>query len=322
MDGIRMVIREMKEEETAALQQRYQEMQASVRGTLHTLGVGSLLGLTLLILASCVIHHDIAKRQRAEVERARLETALRRSEKMSAMGALVAGVAHQVRNPLFAMSSTLDALEAHFGVAREYQTYINVLRIEVERLVKLMRQLLDYGKPNLEFFPSALEDVLAEAVTACQPLAQSSHVILSSQIPPALPPVLVERERLLQVFQNLLENAIQHSPTAGAVQVKARQAGEAGKVWLDCVVEDAGPGFRPEALSHIFEPFFSQRPGGTGLGLSIVQRIVEGYGGTIIAENRAEGGAVIVVRLPIANERSSGSQGHASYGQEQDIGRR
>ncbi len=109
----------------------------------------------------------------------------------------------------------------------------------------------------------------------------------------------MDRRRLTQVFQNLLDNAVRHAPPQSAVIVEAELMRVDGERWIDCRVRDAGPGFRPEDLPRIFEPFFTRRRGGTGLGLSIVQRIVEDHGGRIGAGNRAEGGAVVTVRLPV-----------------------
>jgi len=86
------------------------------------------------------------------------------------------------------------------------------------------------------------------------------------------------------------------------VTVRARGVRDNGTSWLETVVEDAGQGFRSEDLPRIFEPFFSRRPGGTGLGLALVHRIVEQHGGSVMAGNRADGGAVVAVRLPLAAE--------------------
>ena len=113
-----------------------------------------------------------------------------------------------------------------------------------------------------------------------------------------LPRLVLDRKRMIQVFQNLLANAIQHSPGGGRVVFRAEPAA-GDPAGLLFVVEDAGPGFPPDALDHIFEPFFTRRRGGTGLGLSIVQRIVDQHQGEIVAANRPEGGAVVTVRLPL-----------------------
>jgi signal transduction histidine kinase len=227
-----------------------------------------------------------------------LQEAVRREETMAVMGSLVAGVAHEVRNPLFGISATLDAFQARVGPREGLEKYFTVLKNDVARLQTLMRDLLDYGKPaRVEPAPVSLETVVAEAVRACAPPARGLHVTVD--VSRELPCVSADRPRLVQVFQNLLQNALQHAPAGSAVHIEAgvRPNGE-GQVW--CSVRDLGPGFRPEDLPHLFEPFFTRRPGGTGLGLSIAQRIVEQHGGTIRAGNHPDGGGVVTVVLPRA----------------------
>ncbi len=219
----------------------------------------------------------------------RLQERLRRSETMSAMGALVAGVAHEVRNPLFGISATLDAFESKLRRKAEYGRFLDVLRERVERLNGLMSQLLDYGKPSgLDLAETCPCEVMASAVAACSPLARQASVEIVQEAAPGLPRLIVDRHRVAQIFQNLLENAIQHSPAGGRVCFRARGT-EEGAVRFS--VEDGGPGFRPEDLDRLFEPFFSRRRGGTGLGLSIVQRIAEQHGGEVVAGNRPAGGS-------------------------------
>jgi signal transduction histidine kinase len=110
----------------------------------------------------------------------------------------------------------------------------------------------------------------------------------------------MDRGRIVQVFRNLLENSLQHAPQGGRVEVEAGPTVDAGLAWALCRVTDSGPGFSPEDLPRVFEPFFTRRRDGTGLGLSIVQRIVEQHGGRISAGNLPQGGAVMEVRLPVA----------------------
>jgi signal transduction histidine kinase len=245
------------------------------------------------------LRREITARARTEADRARLQESLRRSAIMAAMGTLVAGVAHEVRNPLFAISSTLDAFAARFAARHEYQRYLGVLRTEVQRLTALMQALLDYGKPpQLDLVPDAPEKALAQALHACTPLATRRHVHL---VPPARQDtglVRMDRQRLVQAFQNLIENAIQHSSSGGGVVVEAEAVCLDGRDWVAFAIKDAGPGFRCEDLPRVFEPFFTRRHDGTGLGMAIAQRIVDEHGGSIVVGNRPEGGAVIVVRLP------------------------
>jgi signal transduction histidine kinase len=110
------------------------------------------------------------------------------------------------------------------------------------------------------------------------------------------------------VFQNLLENAIQHSGEDNEVVLESGVTGANGERWVECVVADSGPGFRTEDLPHVFDPFFTRRHGGTGLGLSIVQQIAQEHGGEIMAANRPQGGAVMTVRLPSCGQEAPGSQ--------------
>jgi PAS domain S-box-containing protein len=242
---------------------------------------------------------DVTERKRAEHEQARLEAALRRSELMSALGSLVVGVAHEVRNPLFGISATLDAFETRFAPDPAYQEYFNVLRREVQRMNQLTRDLLEYGKPrSVALTSGSIEDVIADAVNACAPLARETGVQVVTHVREQGSAVRMDPPRLREVFENLIQNAIQHSPRGAVVLVEADQVRADDRTWVHSAVKDSGSGFRTEDLPRIFEPFFTRRPGGTGLGLSIAQRIVEEHGGTIAAHNDAAGGARVEVRLP------------------------
>ena len=228
-----------------------------------------------------------------------LQESLRKSETMSAMGQLVAGVAHEVRNPLFAISANLDALEIQFGDHSPHAKTFAVLHREVDRLSDLMQELLDYGRPHsLEVTRCALSEVVAQAIRATFPLARSRDVEVLDSVPGGLPLVAMDAKRIGQVFQNLIENAIQHTGAGGRVLVTAAVSEEHEREQVVCSILDDGSGFREQDLPRIFEPFFTRRRGGTGLGLSIVARIVEEHGGRVTAANRPEGGAVMAVKLP------------------------
>jgi PAS domain S-box-containing protein len=242
---------------------------------------------------------DVTERKRAEQEQARLEAALRRSEVMSVLGSLVVGVAHEVRNPLFGISATLDAFEARFAPNPAYEEYFKVLRREVQRMNQLTRDLLEYGKPrSVALAPGSIQDVIADAVNACVPLARETGVHVVTHVREEGWAVRMDPPRLREVFENLIQNAIQHSPRGTRVVVEAVEVRADERTWVHSAVKDSGSGFRPEDLPRIFEPFFTRRPGGTGLGLCIAQRIVEEHGGTISAHNDVAGGARVEVRLP------------------------
>jgi PAS domain S-box-containing protein len=238
-----------------------------------------------------------------------LQESLRRSEMMSALGSLVAGVAHEVRNPLFSMTATLDAFEEDFPDHPEYKEYLDILHSELTRLTYLMRDLLEYGKPsNQELIPSPIDIVINQAIKACELLSNEQKVKIEYQITKDLL-VPMDESRLIQVFQNLLDNAIRHSPKNSTVKITVNTTTHNDATWLEAIVQDSGPGFIKEDMPKVFEPFFSKRSGGTGLGLPIVNRIVDQHNGKIAIANSPEGGAKVTVLLPvIENQKTQASE--------------
>ena len=235
--------------------------------------------------------------------RTQLEASLRQSEMMSMLGSLVAGVAHEVRNPLFGISSIVDAFETRFSDRTEYLRYTSVLRDEIGRLTLLMEELLEYGKPlGGDLFLVSTEEMVARSVRACLPAAEVAKVTLQSHLETSLPKIKIDRRRLSKVFVNLIENAIQHSPPGATVTIEAQRFVDGKDEWVQCAVKDAGGGISEEDLPRIFEPFFSKRRGGTGLGLAIAHRIMQEHGGQLIASNNLEGGACMIARFPIPAE--------------------
>jgi PAS domain S-box-containing protein len=246
-----------------------------------------------------LIAQDITKRTE-------LEASLRQSEMMSLLGSLVAGVAHEVRNPLFGISSILDAFETRFSDRTEYLRYTNVLRDEVGRLTVLMEELLEYGKPSRgDLYLVSLDEMIARSIRACLPAAEVAQVVLVNDVHEPLPRIMIDRRRLSKVFVNLIENAIQHSPPEGVVTIEARKISEGKQDWIYCAVKDLGPGILAQDIPKIFEPFFSKRRGGTGLGLAIAQKIMEEHGGKLVAGNNREGGACMAVKFPLSVEGDS-----------------
>jgi len=248
--------------------------------------------------ARLLLCRDLTAENLARQQQERLQESLRRSESMAAMGGLVAGVAHEVRNPLFSISATVDALEADLRDRPDFMELARLLRSQVVRLTQLTRDLLDYGKPAaLSLAAVQPGDPVRVAVRACTPLARTKEVELAARVAPGLPALTLDGTRMEQVLENLLANAVHHAPRGTAVHVTVELTEGARAVAFR--VEDEGPGIAPEDLERLFEPFFSRRDGGTGLGLPIVHRIVDAHGGVVRAANRPTGGAVFTVTLPV-----------------------
>jgi signal transduction histidine kinase len=130
-------------------------------------------------------------------------------------------------------------------------------------------------------------------------LARQKRINIEYDQTSGLELIRVDRGRMVQVFRNLIENAIQHSPPESSINIINRHISVEDAHWIECLIEDQGPGFNPKDLPRIFEPFFTRRRGGTGLGMSIVQRIIEGHGGRISLANRPDGGAAVMIQIPI-----------------------
>ena len=254
-----------------------------------------------------VYFRDVTDERRAADEQRRLQESLRLSETMSAIGAVAAGVAHEVRNPLFGLSSTLDALRSSFPDQRELEPFIGTLRQQTERLGRLMADLLEYGKPSLgERTVVPFGDVLTRAIAHCEPMAIRAGVRVQPAFERhALPSLSMDRDRFSRAVQNLVENAIQHSNRDDAVRVEAYVLEGDDGGWVECCVIDHGAGIAPGDLPRLFDPFFSKRHGGTGLGLSIVERIVRQHGGSVTAVNGLVDGAVLKMRIPLGRARGA-----------------
>jgi signal transduction histidine kinase len=229
-----------------------------------------------------------------------LQESLRRSQTMAAMGSLVAGVAHEVRNPLFGISAVVDALERRFDHREELAVHLGYLRRELGRLEKLMAELLDFGRPVVpEPEPVLLRQVVDDALAACASQLDRSGVVVDLRSEAGNRPLHLDRRRVCQALVNLVENAIHHAPARSRLEIATETVERGGRCWSQVTVRDHGPGFQDGDLPRLFEPFFSRRHGGTGLGLPIAAKIVEGHDGEIELGNAAGGGAVARVSFPV-----------------------
>jgi PAS domain S-box-containing protein len=231
----------------------------------------------------------------------RLELQLRRADKLAALGTLAAGVAHEVKNPLHALTLNLHLLAKELAApqpsAREIQGYLEILRSELDRLHRIVETFLRFSRPSLpEMKPLDLNALAERALSLVAFEAADHRVTIETAFDPRLDAVPGDEGQLAQVVLNLLINALQAMPSGGVLTVTTRRVDD----WAELAVADTGEGIPHESLPHVFDPYFTTRPGGVGLGLPIAHRIVEGHQGTIDVESQAGKGTRLVVRLPLA----------------------
>ena len=234
-------------------------------------------------------------------ETVRLKEQLRQSETMAEIGSIVAGVAHEVRNPLFSISATLDAFESRFGKTEGFERYLSVLRGEIVRLTDAHAATCSTsaGPAGPTSRECRMEEVVEAAVSACAPLARRKSVEIAWPRGAAAPPVLADRARVSQVLQNLIENAVHFSPQGGRVEVRRTGTDER---WVECAVGTRAR-LRPADLPRLFEPFFTRRRGGTGSA----SRSSSGSSTTTAARSpprTTRRGAVVTVRA-VGRERAA-----------------
>jgi two-component system, NtrC family, sensor histidine kinase HydH len=229
------------------------------------------------------------------------EEAVRRSDRLAALGQLSAGLAHELRNPLGTIKVSSEMLgrsvSAENEVAREVAGFIAT---EVDRCNSLITRFLQFARPlQLQLENGDLAQVLDRAIMTAE--REAPGIAIYKNYAPEIPPFPMDAELLERVFYNLVLNAAQASPPGGAVTVKTRAAGGTAEV----AVIDRGAGIDPKHMETIFNPFFTTKPAGVGLGLAIVSKIVDEHGGKITVDSELGKGSVFRVLLPIERSKPS-----------------
>lgn len=239
----------------------------------------------------------------------KLEDEARRNETLARLGGLVAGLAHEVKNPLGGIRGAAQLLAQRFSTQPEITQFTGVMIREIDRLSRLVEQLLTLGAPPTpEALPLNVHKIIHEVVAILGPELTAKSITVKLLIDPSLPDTRGDEAQLTHVFLNLVKNALEAMPEGGALTITTRmetdfhilRSANQGK-FLRVEVADTGPGFPEDVIQRVFEPFFTTKPRGSGLGLAICERIVAAHGGDIRAENRRSAGAAISVNLPLVS---------------------
>jgi signal transduction histidine kinase len=230
-----------------------------------------------------------------------LEAQAQMDDRLAFVGALAAGLAHEIRNPLNVLSMNLQMLEEELGDRRtgdlgDTKVFLAALQGEIRRLSNLVNNFLTYARPHQAHFESKdLNAILRDLCVFLRPEFEARKLHLKQDLSPYLPPVDLDEGLIRQAVMNILINATQVLKEDGSVAISTRVGPQGEAI---AAIEDDGPGIRPEDRERIFDVFFSNRGGGTGLGLPIAARILQAHGGSIAVESEVGKGARFILTLP------------------------
>jgi two-component system sensor histidine kinase HydH len=220
---------------------------------------------------------------------------LKRAARMTALGHLSAGLAHEIRNPLASIEGAAYVAQTEPDPARASE-FLDIIRKETARLNGLVTQFLEFARPRPpQMIPTDAAALTDSVLNLVRQVAAQNDVILRREFDGELPAVKCDPEQMKQVLLNLVLNAIQAIPASGEVSVAA----EIKESILLLRVKDTGPGIPAERVDEVFDPFFTTKQNGTGLGLPIAYQIVEQHGGELAIESNTPRGCSFVIRLPL-----------------------
>ena len=240
-----------------------------------------------------------------------LENEVRRGETLAAAGRMAVGVAHEIRNPLGAIRGAVQLLARELGPDPRLAEYTDVLLKEVDRVNRIIETLLDLGRPvQVRRVPLNLHQLLERVILLTEEGARAGGVSVVRRYDPSLPPILGDEDRLLQVFHNLVRNAVDSMKRGGRLTLSTRVSlnplygkmdlGGGQRTMVEVVTTDEGSGIPEAARTRIFDPFFTTKERGLGLGLAICHRILEEHRGAIHVESAEGRGTTVTCFLPIA----------------------
>ena len=243
--------------------------------------------------------HVILFRDLSEVKQLKDEIA--RSERLASIGRLAAGVAHEIRNPLSSIKGFATYFKERYREIPEDRKTAEIMIQEVERLNRVIGQLLEFARPmNIEKKPTSLRALVQHSLKMIEADAHRKGIKINTSISPDIKEALIDPDKIKQVFLNLYLNAFEAMENGGTLFVELRKDDRAGAVRI--IISDTGTGIKDEDLARVFDPYFTTKSSGTGLGLAIVHKVIESHGGEVRVENRPGEGTAVTILLPYSIE--------------------
>ena len=222
------------------------------------------------------------------------------SEKLAALGEVVASIAHEIKNPLVSIGGFARRLERNLKENTSEKKYMRIVLKEVHRLENVLNQTLVFSRDLPP--PSSPQDVnriIEESLSVLEGEFQEKNITVTKDLDPHLPSLISDAQQMKQIFLNLFVNAVQAMGSNGQLRVKTFSGERAGKQTLQVEVGDTGGGIPQKNLDNIFNPFFTTKHDGTGLGLAITHKIITRYGGEVEVINHPGVGVTFAIRFPL-----------------------
>ncbi|HTP65340.1 MAG TPA: ATP-binding protein [Geobacteraceae bacterium] len=237
-----------------------------------------------------------------------LERAVRQADRLSTLGTLAAGLAHEIKNPLGGIKGAAQLLEMELVEDSELRDYTRVMLKEVQRVNRIVDELLELASPRrLKLDKVNLHKTLGDILILQKRAVGNKNISFQQQFDPSIPPIVGDEALLIQLFLNLIKNAVEAIGDSGLIRVTSRiladysmtQRGERRARMVVVEISDDGPGIRKEDMERLFTPFFTTKTNGTGLGLAICHKIISEHRGMIKADSDKTKGTTFTVMLPL-----------------------
>jgi signal transduction histidine kinase len=278
------------------IQDLSEEYEDIVRFQFLIFGLSTLIMILIFVALLLIVHKAEGIIEQRAKERLKLEEQLNQAERLAALGEMVAGVSHEVKNPLGIIQSTAELLGGMPDANENQKRLSGVIKEESGRLNSIVTKFLDFARPQVPFLQEChLEKILEKNLTFLQPELDKRNIQVNDHVNGKPLLLRADQELLYRALLNIFLNAIQATPDGGSITIKVEEE----KDYYQIEIQDTGRGINRENVKKIFNPFFTTKEKGSGLGLSIVRKIIEGHRGTIAIESKEGKGTTVKISLPL-----------------------
>lgn len=250
-------------------------------------------------------YHSSRERERLQAEKIENMKKMVRSNRLAAVGTMVSGLVHEIRNPMVAIQSFLQLMPRKMEDREFLMRYVQIAQGEADRIEKLLENMLSFARPARPVLRLCdMNELVDRTIQLLDFQARRTNISVAFEKDSSLPAVYTDPNQMAQVLQNLGMNALQAMERSGELTFRTfLEEGRRGGARVALEIRDTGPGIRPDHLDKVFDPFFTTKDDGTGLGLSISYQIVNEHQGVMEVASQLGEGTIFTITLPLAEEQ-------------------